>query len=301
MERVLKKKGLGKQLGAILGDAVIEPKPSDFEYLPLHRIEPRKEQPRKHFEQEHLDELTNSIRAHGVLSPLVVRAVENGYYQIIAGERRWRAAREAGLMEIPARIVVADDKLALELAMIENLQREDLSPIEEARGYKSLMDEFGMTQEEVSQRVSKSRPAVANALRLLSLPGELIELVLRSELSAGSARALLSIKSEDTMIATARMAVNDGMSVREVEALVRKLNREKIKGSKGADRTSLNVDYMLEAKNRLTEVLGRRIHIKQGRGKGKIEIEYYDLDDFNVLFEELTSKAIKNNGENDDA
>jgi len=296
----LKKKGLGKQLGAILGDAVIEPKPSDFEYLPLHRIEPRKEQPRKQFTQEHLEELTNSIRAHGVLSPLVVRTVENGYYQIIAGERRWRAAREAGLMEIPARIVVADDKLALELAMIENLQREDLSPIEEARGYKTLMEEFNMTQEDVAQRVSKSRPAVANALRLLSLPGELVELVLRGELSAGSARALLSLKSEDTMVAAARIAVHEGMSVREVESLVRKLNREKIKESKGFDRNTLNVDYMLEAKNRLTKALGRRIHIKQGKGKGKIEIEYYDLDDFNVLFEELIARVINDNGESDD-
>jgi len=299
----LKKKGLGKELGAILGDAVIEPKPSDFEYLPLHRIEPRKEQPRKSFAPEHLEELTSSIRVHGVLSPLVVRAVENGYYQIIAGERRWRAAREAGLMEVPARIVIADDKLALELAMIENLQREDLSPIEEARGYKTLMEEFSMTQEDVAQRVSKSRPAIANALRLLSLPGELVELVLRGELSAGSARALLSLKSEETMIAAARMAVHDEMSVREVESLVRKLNREKIKDSKGIDRNNLNVDYMIEAKNRLTEALGRRIQIKQGKGKGKgkIEIEYYDLDDFNVLFEELISKVINDNGENDDA
>jgi len=283
----MKKKGLGTGLGALFGDAALETTATDFEYLPLHRVEPRQEQPRTVFEQEKIDELADSIREHGILSPIMVRSVEGGFYQIIAGERRWRAARAADLDQIPARIVVADDKRALELAMVENLQREDLSPIEEARGYRALMEEFGMTQDDVAQRVSKSRPSVANALRLLSLPAELMELVLRGELSAGSARALLAIKSEDTMRAAARMAVNDGMSVREVEALVRKL--ERVKSKKTAKQRSMEVDYMLEAKNRLSEVLGRRVTIKQGRGKGKVEIEYYDLDDFNALYDELTA------------
>jgi len=296
MSDIVKKKGLGTGLGALFGDAAIVTTPSDFEYLPLQRIEPRQEQPRTVFEQEKIDELTDSIREHGVLSPLMVRSVDGGFFQIIAGERRWRAARAAGLLEVPARIVVADDKRALELAMVENLQREDLSPIEEARGYRALMEEFKMTQEEVAQRVSKSRPSVANSLRLLSLPAELKELVLRGELSAGSARALLALKSEDTMRAAARMAVNDGMSVREVEALVRKLERVKSKPSR---KRGMEVDYMMEAKNLLTEALGRRVNIRQGRGKGKIEIEYYDLDDFNALFEDLTSKVIGNRSNDD--
>jgi len=278
------KKGLGTGLGALFGDAAAETFKSDFEYLPLQRIEPREDQPRAIFEQESIDELTDSIREHGVLSPLMVRNVGDGFYQIIAGERRWRAARAAGLTEVPARIVVADDKQALELAMVENLQREDLSPIEEARGYRALMEEFGMTQEAVAQRVSKSRPAIANSLRLLSLPAELTELVLQGSLSAGSARALLALKSEETMRAAGRTAADNGMSVREVEALVRKLETTKAKSAK---RRIAEVDYLLESQNRLTKALGRRVTVKQGRGKGKIEIEFYDQDDFNILFDEL--------------
>ena len=281
----MKQRGLGAGLGALFGDAAIEPTPSDFEYLPIQKIEPRLEQPRTLFEQGRIDELTDSIREHGVLSPLMVRSLEGGIYQIIAGERRWRAARAAGLSELPARIVVADDKRALELAMVENLQREDLSPIEEARGYRALMEEFDMTQEEIAQRVSKSRPSVANSLRLLSLPAELKELVLRGELSAGSARALLSLKSDETMRSAARTAVTNGMSVREVESLVKKLDRDK---AKSARQRIVEVDYLLDAQNRLTSSLGRKVTIKQGRGKGKIEIEYYNLDDFNTLFDALT-------------
>ena len=292
----MSKKGLGTGLGALFGEAAIDTTARDFEYLPLQRIEPRQDQPRSVFEQDKIDELADSIREHGVLSPLMVRSVDGGFYQIIAGERRWRAARAAGLSEIPARIVIADDKRALELAMVENLQREDLSPIEEARGYRALMEEFDMTQEDVAQRVSKSRPSVANSLRLLTLPAELIELVLRSELSAGSARALLALKDEETMRAAARTIVNNGMSVREVEALVRKLDRDKTKSIK---QRGIEVNYLLEAQNRLTATLGRRVTIKQGRGKGKIEIEYYDQDDFDVLFDLLLSDYISEDNAND--
>jgi ParB family chromosome partitioning protein len=281
----MKQRGLGTGLGALFGDAAIETTPSDFEYLPLQRIEPRQEQPRTVFEQDKIEELADSIREHGVLSPLMVRSIDGGYYQIIAGERRWRAARSAGLSEIPARVVIADDKRALELAMVENLQREDLSPIEEARGYRALMEEFGMTQEEVAHRVSKSRPSVANSLRLLTLPAELTELVLRGELTAGSARALLALKSDETMRAAARTAVANGMSVREVESLVKKLDREK---AKRARQRGLEANYILGAQNQLTAALGRRVTIKQGRGKGKIEIEFYNQDDFDVLFDALT-------------
>jgi len=282
----MSKKGLGKGLGALFGDAADDAASHDFEYLPLQRIEPKHDQPRTHFEEERIEELADSIRVHGVLSPIMVRSVEGGFYQIIAGERRWRASREAGLSQIPARIVIADDKTALELAMVENLQREDLSPIEEARGYKVLMEEFDMTQEEVAHRVSKSRPAVANSLRLLSLPDELIELVLRKELSAGSARALLALKSEERMKDAAKLIIGSDMSVREVEALVRRLSKEKTSRSK---QTLIEVNYLHDAQNRLTSAMGRRVTIKQNKGKnkGKIELEYYDQEDFDVLFDIL--------------
>jgi len=287
----MKQKGLGTGLGALFGDAAIETErvesaQNDFEYLPLQKIEPGQEQPRTLFEQQKIDELTDSIREHGVLSPLIVRSAGSGFYRIIAGERRWRAARAAGLSEAPVRIVVADDKRALELAMVENLQREDLSPIEEARGYRALMEEFSMTQEEVAQRVSRSRPAVANSLRLLSLPAELMELVLRGELSAGSARALLALKSDETMLAAGRTAVSNDMSVREVEALVRKLEKE---NSTSTKQRVTEVDYLQEAQNRLMQALGRRVTIRQGKDKGKIEIEFYDQDDFAFLYDELLS------------
>ena len=285
----MSKKGLGKGLDALFDDGVVDNTARDFEYVHMQRIEPKQDQPRTVFEEERIGELADSIREHGVLSPLMVRSVEGGYYQIIAGERRWRAAREAGLDQVPVRIVVADDKTALELAMVENLQREDLSPIEEARGYKALMEEFDMTQDEIAQRVSKSRPSVANSLRLLSLPDELIELVLRKELSAGSARALLALKGEDRMRDAARTVMINDMSVREVEALVRKLNREKPNRSK---QLNIEVNYLLEAQNRLTTAMGRRVVIKQGRGKGKIELEYYDHEDFDNLFNILLTGEV---------
>jgi len=278
------KKGLGKGLDALFGEGADDSSARDFEYLPLQKIEPKHDQPRTHFEEVRIQELADSIRVHGVLSPIMVRNVSNGFYQIIAGERRWRAAREAGLDQVPARIVVADDKTALELAMVENLQREDLSPIEEARGYKALMEEFSMTQEDVAHRVSKSRPAVANSLRLLTLPDDLIELVLRKELSAGSARALLALKSEDRMKDAAKLVMNNDMSVREVEALVRKLSREKVSKPK---QPGIEVNYLLGAQNQLTAAMGRRVTIKQTKGKGKIELEYYDPEDFDVLFDIL--------------
>ena len=281
----MKAKGLGTGLGALFGDATVEGISEDFEFLQIQRIEPRPDQPRTVFEQDKIDELTDSIREHGVLTPLTVRCYGDGFYQIIAGERRWRAARAAGLTEVPARIVVADDKKAMELAMVENLQREDLSPIEEARGYRSLMDDFGMTQEEISQKVSKSRPAVANSLRLLSLPNEVVDLVINGKLPAGSARALLAIKDDQTIQAAAKKAVENEMSVREVESLVKKALREKPENTETA---STEVDYVREAQNKLSESLGRRVTIKHNGGKGKIEIEYYDQDDFDVIYDTLT-------------
>jgi len=280
----MSKKGLGKGLGALFGDAADEAASHDFEYLPIQRIEPNLDQPRTHFDEDGINTLADSMRVHGVLSPIMVRRVEGGFYQIIAGERRWRAAREADLTQIPARVVIADDKEALELAMVENLQREDLNPIDEARGYKVLMEDHNMTQEEVAHRVSKSRPAVANSLRLLSLPDELKELVLLKELSAGSARALLALKNDERMKDAAKLVTGNDMSVREVEALVRKLSREKASRTK---QTMIEVNYLRDAQSRLTSAMGRRVSIKQSKGKGKIELEYYDQEDFDALFDFL--------------
>ena len=286
----MKAKGLGAGLGALFGDAAIEDTSGGFEYIPIQRVEPRQEQPRSVFKQEMIDELADSIREHGILSPLTVRSIDGGYYQIIAGERRWRAARAVGLTEVPVHVVVADDRKALELALVENLQREDLSPIEEANGYRALMDEFEMTQEDVAQRIGKSRPAIANALRLLSLPDTLIELVGNGELSAGSARALLSLKNADMMFSAAQLAVKNSMNVREVESLVRKLSRERPNRElSDAGLDSEEVSYLIEAKKRLETALGRRVTIKHGKEKGRIELEYYGQDDFDVLFDELSS------------
>ena len=285
----MKNKGLGTGLGALFGEAALQEASNDFEYLPLQKIEPRPDQPRSLFEQEKIDELTESIREHGILSPLTVRSVGGGFFQIVTGERRWRAARSAGIADVPVRIVVADDKKAMELALVENLQREDLSPIEEARGYKSLMDDFDMTQEDISVKVSKSRPAVANSLRLLALPAGIVELVAGGELSAGSARALLSLKSTNKMLAAAQAAVRSSLSVREVEALVKRMGQEKTEdgrpGTEGAE--IAEVDYFLEAQKSLADSLGRRVIVRHGGKRGKIEIQYDDEDDFNALFDYL--------------
>jgi len=280
----MSKKGLGKGLDALFGDAAIEASSNDFEYLPLQKVEPNPDQPRTVFDEEGLNSLADSIRADGVITPIIVRKIEGGFYQIISGERRWRASREAGLDELPARIVDVDEKTARIIAMIDNLQRDDFNPIDEARGYKNIIEKDDMTQEEVAQRVGKSRPAVANALRLLTLPAELIELVKDKELSTGSARALLALKNDELMKTAAKSIVGNDMSVREVESLVRKLSRVKSSRSK---KSGLEVNYILDAQNRLTAAMGRRVTIKQGKGKGKIELEYYDLDDFDVLFDLL--------------
>jgi len=279
----MSKKGLGKGLDALFGDAN-DASSNDFEYLPLQKIEPNPDQPRTVFDEEGLNSLADSIRSDGVITPIIVRRIDGGFYQIISGERRWRASREAGLEELPARIFDGDDKTARIIAMIDNLQRDDFNPIDEARGYKNIMEKDDMTQEEVAQRVGKSRPAVANALRLLSLPAELIQMVKDKELSTGSARALLALKSDELMKSAAKSIIGSDMSVREVESLVKKLNREKPGKSKKA---GFEVNYVLEAQNRLTAAMGRRVTIKQGKGKGKIELEYYDLEDFDVLFATL--------------
>jgi len=286
----VKAKGLGTGLGALFGSAAEDDIRNDFEYVPIQRIEPKQDQPRSVFEQQKIDELADSIKEHGVLSPLTVRSIGDGFYQIIAGERRWRAARQAGQIDIPVRIIEADDQKALEIALVENLQREDLNAIDEARGYKTLMTDFGLTQEEIAERVSRSRPAVANSLRLLYLPSKLIECVADGELNAGSARALLALKSVNKMIDAAKVAIDNEMSVREVETYVRKLNEQpKVKKEQKYNNV-IEVDYLHEAQNKLTLALGRRVTVVKKKDRGKVEIEFFGDDDFNDLYETLINE-----------
>ena len=283
-------KGLGKGLGALLGESAMQPSAQQSPLLlPLQKIEPNRLQPRKSFNEEELASLADSIRQHGVIQPLTVRLLDTGYYQIIAGERRWRAARMAGLREVPVVIIEADDKKAMELALIENLQRADLTPIEEARGYQQLIGEYGLTQEQVADRVSKSRPAVANAMRLLSLPDELLSMVESGKLTAGHARALLSIKDERQQLAVAQKVVNLQLSVRQTEAMCKKL----LKAEQKPEPKPVEVDYLAECEKTLTRCLGRGVKIVSGKRKGKIELEYYGQEDLQRLYEALSGSLGK--------
>ncbi len=278
-------KGLGKGLGALLGESAMQPVNQQSPLLlPLQKIEPNRLQPRKNFDEEELSALADSIRQHGVIQPLTVRLLDSGYYQIIAGERRWRAARLAGLREVPVVVIEADDKKAMELALIENLQRADLTPIEEARGYQQLIGEYGLTQEQVADRVSKSRPAVANAMRLLSLPDELLALVEEGKLTAGHARAILSLKDKPQQLAVAQKVINLQLSVRQTEAMCKKLS----KAAKTPEPKPVEVDYLAECEKSLSRRLGRGVRIVSGKRKGKIELEYYGQEDLQRLYEALT-------------
>ena len=285
-------KGLGKGLGALLGDDFLDDTstPRSTLQLPISQVESYSSQPRKQFDPEALADLADSIRRHGIIQPLTVRKLASGYYQIIAGERRWRAARMAGLTQVPAVVIEADDRKAMELAMIENLQREDLNPMEEAEGYKVLMDQYGMTQEEAAQAVGKSRSAVANAVRLLSLSDSVRKLVEDGSLSAGHARTLLSLpaKLQDGAAAT---VVKGDLSVRQTELLCKKLTQEK-KAAPVKD--GITVNYTQEAERDLTTSLGRPVHIVNGKKKGRIELEYYGVDDLNDLIDAL--RAMKRRG-----
>ena len=278
-------KGLGKGLSALLGDDVIAAKDERASslLLPISQVESCSTQPRKSFEPEALSDLADSIRIHGIIQPLTVRKLQSGYYQIIAGERRWRAARMAGLTQVPVVVIEADDRKAMELAMIENLQREDLNPMEEAEGYHTLMEQYGLTQEETSQRVGKSRSAVANALRLLNLCKEVRALVEEGKLTGGHARALVPLTA-DMQQKAAAVIVKDDLSVRQTELLVKKLTAEK-KDKPAKDPTA--VDYAAEAARELGERLGRPCKIVTGKKKGRIELEYFGMDDLNALLEAL--------------
>ena len=283
-----KPSGLGRGLGALLGDDVMKTESSGSLYLPISQVESCSAQPRKRFDEAALQELAESITQHGIIQPLTVRKLSSGYYQIIAGERRWRAARLAGLKEVPAIVIEADDRKAAELAMIENLQREDLNPMEEAAGFQSLMETYHMTQEEAAQRVGKSRSAVANALRLLGLTPSVRRMVEEEKISAGHARALVPL-SPALQESAAGSIVSGGLSVRQTEALAKRLSAPKPEKKKPA---SQQVDYTAEAQKQLSSHLGRGVRIVTGRKKGRIELEYYGLDDLNDLLDALALMKI---------
>ncbi len=277
-------KGLGKGLGALLGDFEEETRESTpYKVLPIHKVEPNRNQPRQDFDEEELEALSESLATHGILQPLTVRELDSGYYQIIAGERRWRAARMAGLTEVPVVVIEADDKKAMELALIENLQRQDLNPVEEALGYQSLMSDFGLTQEDTAQRVGKSRPAVANALRLLNLSDAILEKVRDGRLSAGHARALLSMRSEKKQLEAMQKIIALGLSVRQAELLCKNMTKEPAPEKP----VSLKVDYVSECEKSLSKHLGRGVKIVNGKRKGRFELEFYGEEDLQVLLDAL--------------
>ena len=280
-------KGLGRGLGALLGDFSEEPAAEGgLITVPLYKVEPNPNQPRRDFEETALQDLADSIRLHGIIQPLTVRKTDSGYYQIIAGERRWRAARLADLSEVPVVLVEADDRKVMELALIENLQREDLNPVEEAQGYQTLMEEYGLTQEAAAQRVGKSRPAVANALRLLTLESSVLSMVREGKLSPGHAKAILSLKEEAKQREAAQKIAALGLSVRQAELLCRNLNREP---KPEPPSPTLAVNYIAECEKQLSRHLGRGVKIVNGKRKGRFELEFYGPEDLQRLLDVLNA------------
>ena len=278
-------KGLGKGLGALLGDFSDEQvyEKSAYQLLPIYKVEPNPDQPRRDFDEEELQTLADSISVHGIVQPLTVRELPSGYYQIIAGERRWRAARLANLSEIPVVVIEADDRKAMELALIENLQRQDLNPVEEALGYQTLINEYGLTQEDAAKQVGKSRPAVANALRLLGLCPEVLEKLRKGELSAGHARAILTLKSEKNQMEAAQKIIALALSVRQAETLCKNMAKEPAPKKEEV----FAVDYVAECEKQLSKHLGRGVKIVNGKRKGKFELEFYGQEDLQTLLDAL--------------
>lgn len=277
-----KKGGLGKGLDAIFHDNARADDGGAVE-LNINELEPNRGQPRKEFSEEAMRELADSIAQHGVLQPLLVRPLLSGGYQIVAGERRWRASRMAGLATVPALIRELTDSEVMQIALIENLQREDLKPLEEAQGYQALMEEFGFTQDEISKSVGKSRPAVTNALRLLNLPEAVRGMLARGALSAGHARTLLSFKDEAAMLAAAKRVVAEGLSVRELEKMAKKANAEKPE----AVRSTRRIRYYDEAELALRDTLNRVVHVGGTKKKGVLTIEFYGEEDLKNLLSDL--------------
>ena len=285
-------RGLGKGLGALLGESAMQPAPEGGALLlPLQKVEPNPDQPRRRFDEAALQELADSVRQHGIIQPLTVRKLPSGFYQIIAGERRWRAARMAGLREVPVTVIEADDKKAMELALIENLQRADLDPIEEAQGYQQLMQEYGMTQSAVADRVGRSRPAVANALRLLALSAPVLDMVASGAISAGHARAILTLPDENTQLAVAQRVQNLQLSVRQTELMCKNMS----KPSRKEPAPAPAVNYIAVCERDLSRSLGRGVKIRHGKRKGRLELEYYGEDDLQRLLDALDTIGGKEN------
>ena len=274
------KKGLGTGLGVLFGADEYDDEAEQLT-LPIAKVEPRSEQPREYFDQEALEALADSIRQYGLIQPITVRKLDSGYYQIIAGERRWRASRLAGLTEVPVRVIEADDRRTAELALVENLQREDLNPIEEAKGYKLLIEEYGLTQEEAARSVGRSRPAVTNAMRLLMLAPQVMEMVEKGELSAGHARAILTVSEPSKQLAAANEIIRKNYSVRKAEQLAAKIFRESQQTKE--ESSEINVDYAAEVSNELSKKLGRKVRLIEGKRNGKIEIEFYSPEDLDRI------------------
>jgi len=305
-----KKTGLGSGIGALFVDNSLDLAVDnrDITVLRITHIEPKKTQPRKDFNKEALAELADSIAKHGIIQPIVVRSLPNGYYQIIAGERRWRAAKMAGLDEVPVVIKNVDDLTATEMTMVENLQREDLNPIEEAMGYKYLAEQFDMTQEEISRQVAKSRSVVANALRLLSLPDEILKYIESNELSAGHARALLAIDSPDEQVMICQRIIKNDLSVRDTEKIVKMRKSSSLESvfessdedirekNNSEDAKNQETVYIKNLQQKISEVFGRKVVInkakKQGSNNGKLEIEYKDNDELESIIKVLCGENI---------
>ncbi len=280
------KKGLGTGLAALFGEEEIDEQ-SELVTVPITKVEPRKDQPRQNFDEDALRELADSISQYGLIQPIVARKLPSGFYQIIAGERRWRASRMAGLAEVPVRVIEADDRTTAELALVENLQRENLNPIEEAKGYKTLIEVYGLTQEEAAKSVGKSRPAITNSMRLLSLSDAVLKLVEDGKLSAGHARALIPITDEKTQLDAAKEVISKSLSVRKTETLAAKIGKEQNKEQKPQDKEKPLVDYSAEVEKELGEILGRKVKLVSGKNNGRIEIEFYGADDRENLIDRL--------------
>ena len=278
------KRGLGTGLDVLFAANDFDEEESELLNVPLSKVEPRREQPRERFDEQALQDLADSIAQYGLIQPITVRRLDSGYYQIIAGERRWRAARLAGLSEVPVRVIEADDRRTAELALVENLQRQDLNPMEEARGYLSLMQDYGLTQEEAARSVGRSRPAVANALRLLTLGPELRELVETGLLSAGHARALIPLNNDPRQLDAANEVIARELSVRKTEQLAARLQKEP---KPEPEKDPLAVDYAAEVSEALSRTIGRKVRLIEGKKGGRIEIEYVGADDREALIELL--------------
>ena len=285
---VKEKRGLGTGLDALFGPDLQAVQEKQIQTLPLSRIEPRQDQPRDQFDEDRLQDLAASIARHGLIQPVIVRHLPNGDYQIIAGERRWRAARIAGLSEIPVRVLEADDRSVAELALVENLQREDLNPMEEARGYQKLISDYSLTQEEAAAGVGKSRSAVTNALRLLNLSAPVADLIERGALSAGHARALLAVEDPVLQLSAAKQVLEKSLSVRKAEQLAAKLAKQSSAPPSSPEEGPF-VDYAAALSDELSSLLGRRVALTEKKNRGKIELFYDNADDRESLIAALRS------------